>query len=587
MTNKQIINLRRHLAAQRLDGFIQPRNDEYLGEYVPDSAARLAWLSGFTGSAGLAIVLPDQAAVFSDGRYSLQLAAETDPAVWQRLHITENPPPDWLRAHAPAGARIGYDPWLMSAASLAKYAEAGFEMIPIANPIDSLWTGRPVPPASPMTAHGVDFAGEASAAKRQRIASGLDKAGADAVLLTDPHALAWLFNIRGGDLPHTPVVLALALLRRDATAVIFIDPARVSDPVRAHLGEEVAILPRARMAETLAGLKGQRVQLDPATAPVWFSQSLREIGATVVDGDDPCVLPRAMKTETEQDGARAAHRRDGVAMARFLAWFAAAAPAGRETELSAAARLRAFRAMAPEFRAESFSPISGAGEHGAIIHYSATTASNRAIKPNEVYLIDSGGQHPDGTTDITRTIWTGPDDPPREIAERFTRVLAGHITLARAIFPEGVAGPHLDALARLPLWRAGLDFDHGTGHGVGSYLSVHEGPVSFHRTAKPVPLAPGMILSDEPGYYEPGGYGIRLENLLLVVPAAVKGKKPFLAFETLTLAPFDRRLIIADLLEANSRAWLDAYHARVNTALAPTLPAQDKAWLAEACAPLG
>ena len=586
MTNKHIVNLRDRLAAQQLAGFIQPRNDEYLGEYVPESAARLAWLTGFTGSAGLAIVLADQAAVFSDGRYTLQLAAETDPAVWQRLHITETPPPGWLKEHARAGARIGYDPWLMSASGLDKYAEAGFEMIAIANPLDPLWNDRPAPPASPVAAHGPDFAGETSAEKRQRIALVLDKANIDAVMLTDPHALAWLFNIRGGDLPHTPIALGFALLRRDGTAVIFIAPARVSSDVQTQLGGEVSFLPRERMPEALAELAGKRVQLDPVTAPVWFTQRLHETGAEVVNGDDPCVLPRAIKNQTEQDGARAAHGRDGIAMVRFLAWLADAAPKGGETELSAAARLRAFRAMAPEFRAESFSPISGAGEHGAIIHYSANQASNRPIKPDEVYLIDSGGQYQDGTTDITRTIWTGPQAPPREIAERFTRVLTGHVALATAVFPEGVAGPHLDALARASLWQAGLDFDHGTGHGVGAYLSVHEGPVSFHRSAKAVPLAAGMILSDEPGYYEAGAYGIRLENLLLVVPLPVAGKKPFLAFETLTLAPFDRRLVALDLLDAKTRAWLDAYHARVLAEIGPALDAQDQAWLARACAPL-
>ena len=574
------------LAADRLHGFIQPRNDEHLGEYVPASAARLAWLTGFTGSAGIAIVLTDSAAVFSDGRYTLQLAAQTDPAIWQRLHVTETPPQDWLKQHAPPGARIGYDPWLMSAAGLAKFAEAGLDMVPIANPIDALWNDRPAPPASPLAAHGLEFAGQPSAEKRQAIAAQLDAADTEAVILTDPHAVAWLFNIRGADLPHTPIALAFALLRRDATAAIFIDPARVPAPVRAHLGPDVAILPRESLAGTLRGLSGKRVQLDPMTAPVWFDRTLEDAGATPVKGDDPCVLPRAKKNPGEQQGARAAHRRDGVAMARFLAWLETSAPTGGETELSAAAKLRQFRALAPEFRAESFPPISGAGEHGAIIHYSADAESNRPIRPDEVYLIDSGGQYPDGTTDVTRTIWTGPGAPPREIAERFTRVLIGHAALAMAVFPEGVAGPNLDVLARLSLWESGLDFDHGTGHGVGSYLSVHEGPVSFHRTAKPVPLAAGMILSDEPGYYEPGAYGIRLENLLLVVPAAAQGKKPFLAFETLTLAPFDRRLIATDLLDPRTLAWIDAYHARVRETLAPDLAAEDKTWLTRACAPL-
>ncbi|HET9148081.1 MAG TPA: aminopeptidase P family protein [Acetobacteraceae bacterium] len=589
MKIKRVADFRNMLRKAGLDGFIQPRNDEYIGEYVPEASARLAWLTGFTGSAGLAVVLEDTAAVFSDGRYTLQLAAQTDPAIWERLHIMETPPHLWLKEHAPSGGRIGYDPWLMTPAAIAKYAQCGCDLVPAANPVDALWTDRPVPPASEVVPHDLAFAGEPAAEKRARIASRLS-GNAGAVMLTDPHALAWLFNIRAADLPHTPIALGFALLRRDASATIFMEPARFPAATRAHLGDAVDVQPRAAMADALARLAGERVQLDPATSPIWFTQTLKQAGAVIVEADDPCVLPRAIKNPIEQDGARAAHLRDGMAMCRFLAWLADAAPRGGETELSAAAKLRGFRAQAPEFRAESFAPISGAGEHGAIIHYSADEASNRPIRPNEVYLIDSGGQYPDGTTDITRTVWTGPDTasgtPPREIAERFTRVLAGHIALATAMFPEGVAGPHLDALARAPLWQAGLDYDHGTGHGVGSYLSVHEGPVSFHRAAKPVPLAAGMILSDEPGYYQPGGYGIRLENLLLVVPGEVIGPKRFLAFETLTLAPFDRRLILPELLDAAALDWLDAYHARVLEALAPGLGVQDRAWLTEACAPL-
>ncbi|CAG4921739.1 unnamed protein product [Acidocella sp. C78] len=585
MMKTQIGSLRNTLRAQGLDGFIQPRSDEFLGEYVPDSAARLAFLTGFTGSAGLAIVLADRAAVFSDGRYTLQLAEQTDPAIWERRHIVETPPVEWLKAAAP-GARIGYDPWLMTANAVAVYADAGFTMVPVANPIDPLWTDRPAPPSSPALAHPQEHAGESAAAKRARIAETIAQDGADAVMLTDPHAVAWLFNLRGADLPHTPIVLCFALLRRDATAIIFIDPARVPPATRAHLGAGVEIVPRAALEQGLAALRGQRVRLDPATAPIRFSQLLGDAGAITVSGGDPCVLPRAIKNPTEQEGARAAHRRDGIALCRFLAWFAETSSEGGQTERSAAAQLLACRAAAPGFHGESFPAISGAGEHGAIIHYSVTPASDRPIRRNEIYLIDSGGQYPDGTTDVTRTLWTGPDAPPQALRDRFTRVLAGHVALARVRFPQGTSGPQLDALARAPLWEAGLDFDHGTGHGVGSYLSVHEGPVSFHRLAKPVPLAPGMILSDEPGYYEPGGYGIRLENLLLVVPAPVEGAKPFLEFEPLTLAPFDRRLIDPALLTPAARAWLDAYHARVLATIGPDLGAAARAWLEAACAPL-
>ncbi|MDD2876863.1 MAG: aminopeptidase family protein P [Acidiphilium sp.] len=584
--NKRISSLRTALRSQALDGFIQPRNDEFMGEYVPDSAARLAWLTGFTGSAGIAIVLAGRAAVFSDGRYTLQLANQTDGAIWERQHITETPPEVWLKNAAPKG-RIGYDPWLMSATAIAKFTDAGLTLVPIANPIDPFWNDRPAPPAAAATPHPVAYAGETAAAKRNRVAEIIAKDGADAVLLTDPHAAAWLFNLRGADLAHTPIVLCFALLRRDSSAVLFIDPEKIPPDTRAHLGTSVSIVPRTAMAETLATLRGKRVRLDPVTAPIRFTQMLGEAGAIIVSGDDPCVLPRAMKNPTEQAGARAAHQRDGVAMCRFLAWFAATAPSGDLTELAAAAALRDFRAAAPEFRAESFNAISGAAEHGAIIHYSVDDASNRAIGANEVYLIDSGGQYPDGTTDITRTLWTGPDAPPAIIKDRFTRVLAGHIALARAQFPEGTTGPQLDGLARAPLWAAGLDFDHGTGHGVGSYLSVHEGPVSFHKLAKPVPLAAGMILSDEPGYYEPGAFGIRLENLLLVTEAPISGKKRFLAFETLTLAPFERRLIEPSLLDRAAIAWIDAYHARVLATIAPLVDAATRGWLDLACAPIG
>ncbi|MBW4036745.1 MAG: aminopeptidase P family protein [Proteobacteria bacterium] len=583
MMKERISSLRAALQSQGLDGFIQPRNDEFLGEYVPDSAARLAWLTGFTGSAGLAIVLPDQAAVFSDGRYTLQLESQTDGAIWQRLHITETPPETWLKTRGHRG-QIGYDPWLMSANTITKFTDAGLTMVPIANPIDKFWNDRPAPPSAQATPHPIECAGESATAKRQRIAATIGDDGADAVLLTDPHAIAWLLNLRGADLPHTPIALCFALLRRDASAILFIDPVKIPPETRAQLGQSVSIVPREAMAETLVTLRGKRIRLDPATAPIRLTQMLGDAGAITVSGDDPCVLPRALKNPVEQSGARAAHIRDGAAMCRFLAWFDHTAPTGSLTELAAAATLRAYRAAAPAFRAESFNPISGAGEHGAIIHYSADEASNRAIHPNEVYLIDSGAQYPDGTTDITRTLWTGPATPPDLITDRFTRVLAGHIALASAIFPADTTGPQLDALARAPLWQAGLDFDHGTGHGVGSYLSVHEGPVSFHKRAKPIPLAPGMILSDEPGYYEPGAFGIRLENLLLVTEAPLTTKKPFLAFETLTLAPFDRRLINPTLLTPQAITWLNTYHARILQEISPLVDEQTQTWLKTACA---
>jgi Xaa-Pro aminopeptidase len=585
---KRLPAFRAELARQGLQGFIVPRADEHLGEYVPASAERLAWLTGFTGSAGIAAVLPDAAAAFTDGRYALQLATETDPALWERRHVTDEPPHLWLAAHAPADARIGYDPLLISEDALARYTEAGLHMVAAErNPVDAIWTDRPAPPAAPLTPHPLRFAGRSAAEKRTEIAEALRKANQDAAVITDPASIAWLLNIRGGDVPFTPFALGFALIHADGRTELFMDPAKLLPETRDWLGNGVSLQGREYLAPALRALRGRRVRVDPAGSPVWFAQTLRGAGATVAAGPDPCLLPKACKNPVEQQGAREAHWRDAVAVCRFLHLLSDAGARGGLTEMSAAARLLAFRQEVGGFRGESFPAISGAGEHGAIIHYRVTERTDRPIRSDEVYLIDSGAQYPDGTTDVTRTIWTGPSDPPDELRARFTRVLKGHIGIATLVFPEGVAGLHLDAFARRALWTTGLDYDHGTGHGVGSYLSVHEGPVSLSRAAKPVPIATGMILSDEPGLYVPGAYGIRLENLLLVQPAELQDSaKPFLRFETLTQAPFDRRLIVPSLLDGWERAWLDAYHAGVLDAVAPNLEPPLRAWLAEACAAL-
>ncbi len=582
MTADRVRALRDSLRTLGVDGFVVPRADEYLGEYVPPHAERLAWLTGFTGSAGLAVVLLQEAAVFTDGRYVLQLAQQTDAAVFQHLHIIETPPPGWVASRA---KRLGYDPWLMSAEAVARYGAAGLAMVPLSpNPIDALWEGRPPAPVAPAVPHALALAGLSSQDKRDAIAAQLRQAGQDACVLTDPPSINWLLNLRGGDVAFTPVALAFAVLHADARTDLFIDAAKLDADARAWLGNGVACHAPDRFAASLAGLAGRIIRVDPAGSPAAIGQILREGGAVVVDGTNPCLLPKACKNAVEQEGARAAHRRDGVAVARFLQWLEGARG---ETEASAAARLLAFRREVAGFREESFPAISGAGEHGAVIHYRVTPESDRPIRPDEVYLIDSGGQFDDGTTDITRTVWTGPGTPPAELRFRFTQVLRGNIALALTVFPHGVAGPHLDAIARRPLWSAGLDYDHGTGHGVGSYLSVHEGPVSVSRAGGPVPIAAGMILSNEPGYYQPGAYGIRLETLLLVQPAAVGAVKPFLRFEVLTLAPFDRRLIDPALLEPAERAWLDAYHARVAAALSGQAGPDFDAWLQAACRPLG
>ena len=585
---ERLAALRAELASLDIDGFLVPRSDEYLGEYVPPSTERLAWLTGFTGSAGMAIVLAERAAVFTDGRYTTQVASQTDPALWERRHIIEQPPQDWLAEHA-AGRSIGYDPWLHPQAAIERLAGSGARLVPLAaNPLDTVWHDRPAPPHAQAVPHPAEFAGEGSGEKRAGLAAILRQAGEDTAVLADPHSLAWLLNIRGGDLEYTPLALGFALLHSDATVDLFMDAAKVPEATRAHLGNAVVVHPPGALPAILTGLAGQTVRVDPESTPAWFAATLREAGATLRPGEDLCRLPRACKNPVEQAGARAAHRRDAVAMARFLAWFAAEAPKGGVTEMSAADQLLAFRREAPMFRAESFPAISGAGENGAIVHYRATEATNRTVHANECYLVDSGGQYTDGTTDITRTLWTGPGTPPADLVERYTRVLRGHVALATLRFPQGVAGPHIDAVARAPLWQAGLDYDHGTGHGIGSFLSVHEGPVSISRAARPIPVRAGMILSDEPGYYLPGAYGIRIENLLLARAAAEQPDqvKPFLEFETLTLAPYERRLIDVALLSPAERAWVDAYHARVLAEVGEQVEPAVRTWLAEACAPL-
>jgi Xaa-Pro aminopeptidase len=531
----------------------------------------------------------DKAAVFTDGRYVLQLTEQTDPRLWKRAHITEEPPPNWLVANASADARIAYDPLLISEEELTFYTSAGLNVVAVdCNPIDAIWTDRPAAPIAPALPHPLEYSGRTAAEKREQIADLLREGKQDAAVISDPASIAWLLNIRGGDVPFCPFVLSVALAHADGSAELFIDPVKLSEETRAWLGNTVSVAARGALMPALERLEGKRVRVDPAGTPVWFAQRLRKAGAVVVAGPDPCLLPKARKNKVEQQGARNAHLRDAVAVIRFLHFLAETGPRGSETEISAAAKLLALREQVDGFRGESFPAISGAGEHGAIIHYRVTAESNRPIRPNELYLIDSGAQYSDGTTDITRTIWTGPADPSLELRELATRVIKGHIAIASLVFPQGIGGVHLDAFARRALWQVGLDYDHGTGHGVGSYLSVHEGPVSLSRLARPIPIGPGMILSNEPGYYLPDQYGIRLENLLLVQPAELSdARKPFLRFETLTLAPFDRRLLDPSLLDAAELGWLNAYHAQVLAQIGPHLDAPVRAWLAERCAPIG
>jgi Xaa-Pro aminopeptidase len=588
---KHLPRLRKALKAQGLDGFLIPHEDEWQNEYVPAAFDRLAWATGFTGSAGAAIVLADRAAIFVDGRYVLQVRAQVDGALYEYLDLLDGGPAAYLRERAPKGARIGYDPKLHSPDSLermrAAAEAAGAELVALAhNPIDDIWDNRPPIPAAKVEPHAETYAGESAASKRQRLGEGLAKDGADAVVITSPASIAWLFNSRGGDVARTPLPLGEALLRADGTADLFIAEEKVTPQLREWLGNEVAVKRSEDLEPMLASLSGKRVKLDPATASAWYFEALNTAGAEIVRGQDPVVLPRACKNAAEVEGARKAHERDGVALSRFLHWIATEGQSGKVQEIEACEKLEAFRIDTGMLRDLSFDAISGAGPNGAIMHYRVTRKTNRKLGRGQLFLIDSGGQYLDGTTDVTRTVPIG--RPSKEMRDRFTRVLKGHIALSRVRFPKGTTGHQLDALARMSLWEAGLDYDHGTGHGVGAYLGVHEGP---HRIAKWVntqPLEPGMIVSNEPGYYKPGAYGIRIENLQVVTPAEdiVGGERPMLGFETLTLAPIDRTLIVKTLLTKEERDWLNAYHKRVLETVGPELEREAQAWLEAATAPI-
>lgn len=581
--------LREQMRIQKVNGFIVPRADEFQGEYVPPSAMRLAWLTGFTGSAGIAVVLEDKAAVFVDGRYTLQVRQEVDPALFEPVAMAECSHTSWLAQNLRPMDRLGFDPWLHTpeqVKSLSEAAErAGAVIQPCTtNPLDAAWRDRPAAPTALTVPHPVAFAGIDSASKRSEIAQSLTKDRQDAVVLTDPASIAWVLNIRGGDVGYTPLPLSWAILTTDAKVRLFLDPAKETPALAGHLGPDVTILAPADFPAALRDLGGRTVRLDPGQSAFAIFDILEKAGATVVRASDPCILPKACKNTVELAGTRAAHRRDGIALVRFLAWLDA--QTGID-ELTASDKLEELRAEEEHFRGLSFPTIAGSGPNGAIVHYRSTPQSNRALNPGDLFLLDSGAQYLDGTTDVTRTMAIG--QPGDEERERFTLVLKGHIAISRAVFPAGTAGSQLDVLARQSLWRHGLDYDHGTGHGVGSFLSVHEGP---HRISKaagtPVALRPGMVVSNEPGYYKTGCYGIRIENLVTVVsaPAPAGAERELLAFETLTLAPYDRRLIVAALLDAEERAWIDAYHARVLTTLGPALDGPTLAWLREATRPI-
>jgi Xaa-Pro aminopeptidase len=586
----RIAALRQELARQGLAGFIVPRADEHQGEYVPAHMARLAWLTGFTGSAGNAIILADRAALIVDGRYTIQSQEQTDTAIVTPTRMEEMPLDRWIEQNLPVGGRLGYDPWLHTVDGVAKLekaaAAAGGTLIAVSqNPVDVIWRDRPAPPAAAVKAHRADFAGEDAAGKLARIQEALTKAKVDALVVSDPHALAWTFNIRGGDVEHTPLPLGYAIVPREGRPTVFLAPEKITNEAGDAIGAVGEIAPPAALTTQLAalGAAGAKVRLDATTAASALASLIREAGGTPDAGTDPIALMKARKNEAELAGARAAHLRDGAAMVRFLSWLAREAPKGGLTEIHAVAALEAERLKTGLLKDVSFTTIAGAGPNAALPHYRVTEASNRAIEPG-ILLVDSGGQYEDGTTDITRTMAIG--EPSAEMRDRYTRVLKGHIAISRALFVKGTSGAQLDALARLPLWQAGFDFDHGTGHGVGSYLSVHEGPQRISKLGT-TPLEPGMILSNEPGYYKEGHYGIRIENLIVVEERAIPGgERTIYGFETITWCPYERALIDRVLLDAGEIAWIDAYHTTVWSKLSGLVEGEAKAWLERACLPL-
>ena len=589
--------LRQQLKADRLDGFVVPICDEHMSEYVGEYAQRLGWLTGFGGSAGSAVVLSEEAAIFTDGRYTLQVREQVDGKHWQYIGVPETSISEWLKAHTKDGARIGFDPgvhtkgWVESATKAL--AAKGAELVAVSrNPIDQVWDDQPAKSDARLVVHADQYAGQNSADKRGQIAEWLAANNLDSTVVAALDSVAWLLNVRGADVSRTPVALSFVLAHADGTADLFVAPEKIDDAVRAHLGNAVRIREPHEFVPELKAMAGMRIAVDPDRSVAAIFGALKDAGAMIVETRDPTILPKATKNVVEQAGHRAAQARDGAALSRFLHYMSETAHQGGLTELSAAARLQAFREDTGMLKDLSFDTISATGPNGAHCHYKVDEASNRNIEPNSIYLVDSGGQYLDGTTDVTRTIWVGPGEPTAEMKDRFTRVLKGHIAIALAVFPEGTRGAQLDSLARAPLWQAGLDYAHGTGHGVGSFLAVHEGPQRIAKftgsqAGTDEPLLPGMIISNEPGYYKAGEYGIRIENLVLVEEREIAGAEGrYFGFENLTWAPIDKALVDTSLLGRDELRWWDAYHARVLEIVGPQLEGDALAWVTVACAGL-
>jgi Xaa-Pro aminopeptidase len=592
----RVAGLREWLAANDLDGFIVPRSDEHQGEYVAPGSERLKWLTGFSGSAGVAIVLAKQAYIFVDGRYTLQVRDQVDLGVFAIESLIDNPPPSWIENNLGKGARLGFDPWLHTIGDVkglkAAAEKAGAELVAVErNPIDQLWQDRPKPPLAAVEIHPIAFAGELAKDKLGRLAQAIEKQKATHAMLTDPSSIAWAFNIRGGDVPHTPLALGFAVLAADGAHQLFMDKRKLPTETEAYLTQLADLRAPAGLESAVVELarSGAAVSLDPVLAADRLRALVEDNGGTVISAPDPARIPRATKNKAEIQGARAAHRRDGAAIAKMLCWLDAQKP-NTIDEIATVTQLEGFRrAVGDEtqmpLRDVSFSTISGSGPNGAIMHYRVSRATNRRLGDGELFLLDSGAQYQDGTTDITRTIPIG--QPTEEMRERYTLVLKGMIGISLLRFPAGTRGADIDAVARLALWEHGLDYAHGTGHGVGSYLAVHEGPQRIAKTGTEK-LLEGMILSNEPGYYKPGHYGIRLENLIIVTAAEQlpDGDIAMHGFETLTLAPFDRRMLHTDLLAPEELAWLDTYHARVISEIGPMVDGETLKWLEAATAPL-
>ena len=583
----RLARLRQAMAERGLDGWLVPRADAHQGEYVAPCDDRLAWLTGFTGSAGLCAVLAGTAALFVDGRYRVQARAQVDTGHVTPVDFPQMKPGPWLAAALPEGGTVGFDPWLFTPEQIAEIEEAlpgTIRLRPGPDLIGSIWPDRPAPPRGPIRRWPEDLAGARHAEKRARLAEGLRQAGARAAVITLCDSLAWLLNIRGSDIPRNPVPQGFAILHDDGQVALFTEPAKLDEAARAHLGEEVALAAPADFGPALDALDGP-VQLDRKSVPLWVVHRLEAAGVAHVWGEDPCILPKARKTPAEIAATRRAHLRDGAAVCEFLAWFDAQSP-GTLTEIDVVRKLEGCRADTGQLLDISFDTIAGSGPNGALPHYRVTEASNRTLQAGDLLVLDSGGQYIDGTTDITRTLPVG--TPGAEERAAFTRVLQGMIAISRLRFPRGLAGRDLDALARYPLWLADMDYGHGTGHGVGVYACVHEGPQRLSRLSE-VPLAPGMILSNEPGYYREGAFGIRIENLIVLREAApLKGGDGAtqLDFETLTHVPIDRRLIAPEVLTRAERAWLDAYHATCRDKIGPLLSAPARLWMDHATRPL-